>query len=257
MSSHDQLRFSLSDSIKNMPVTPEHVSLALLGEFQEDVAEFLKGSTKEVDPAAVVVSLEAGSLVFVVSGLLAATALWSDISKLNTKTSLDTIDPKRANVVERWQAKAQKNPLRSYRIADETSNISVAVNAESKFIREGEIWAYAEKYLYGEVTSLGGKTNANVHLTLEDGETVIITSTHDFLKANEQNLLYRPVVVHVHTEENLHTGKLQNSQLISLELHEPHYDEAEFQAMVTRGTRAWADIGNASSWVEAIRSGKV
>jgi hypothetical protein len=39
----DQLRFSVRDLINDVEVGPAHVPLALLGEFQKDVADFLKG----------------------------------------------------------------------------------------------------------------------------------------------------------------------------------------------------------------------
>ncbi|UKE73888.1 hypothetical protein [Xanthomonas graminis] len=51
MKPRDTLRFALSDRIDDAPVGPSHVPLALLGEFQKDVTEFLKGSGKEVDPS--------------------------------------------------------------------------------------------------------------------------------------------------------------------------------------------------------------
>lgn len=90
MNSTDQLRFSMYELIDGFEVGPSHVSLALLGEFQKDVSEFLKGTSRDVDIARVPLSIESGSLSFVASGLLAATNLWQDIERLTLPNALKT-----------------------------------------------------------------------------------------------------------------------------------------------------------------------
>ncbi|WP_438859046.1 hypothetical protein, partial [Achromobacter spanius] len=78
----DNLRFALRDRINGVDVGPKAVPLSLLGEFQKEVSDFLQGSTREVNPAEVLVSIEEGSLVFVAEGLLAASMLWADMERL-------------------------------------------------------------------------------------------------------------------------------------------------------------------------------
>ena len=46
MNPSNQLRFAVNDRINDAEVRPSHVPLALLGEFQKDVSEFL---TRKVD----------------------------------------------------------------------------------------------------------------------------------------------------------------------------------------------------------------
>lgn len=254
MNPNDQLRFAVNDRINNDAVSPAHVSLALLGEFQKDVNEFLKGASRDVDPTKVLVSIEKGSLAFVATGLLAATTLWADLERLNSAASLNLIDPKRASVVERWQAIAQKNPHRRYLVADQTAQIYFSVDSVSNFRRFEDAWVHVEKYLYGNVVNMGGKTKANIHLELENGTTLPpIASTQDLLAKGEQNRLYRPGLLHVTAEENLFTGELRNLHLLAFEDHEPRYDVDEFNLMVERGTKAWADVPDATAWLETLR----
>ena len=94
----NELRFAVSDRINDVEVGLKHVPLALLGEFQKDVSEFLKGAGRDIDPMQVQVSVEDGSLAFVASGLLAATSLWVDLEHLKSPDSLSLIDAKRAAV---------------------------------------------------------------------------------------------------------------------------------------------------------------
>ncbi|MFZ3223721.1 MAG: hypothetical protein WA142_11580, partial [Rugosibacter sp.] len=120
MNPTNELRFAVNDRINDVEVGLKHVPLSLLGEFQKDVSEFLKGSGRDVDPAQVLIALEDGSLRFRATGLavMAAASLWADLEHLKSPDSLSRIDAKRAAVVERWQMAARQNPHRNYQVAD-------------------------------------------------------------------------------------------------------------------------------------------
>ncbi len=253
----NELRFSLRDRINNVEVGPRHVPLSVLGDFQKDVSEFLRGSSREVDTNEVLVAVEEGSLALVVAGgLLAATTLWTDLERLKSGDSLNLIDPKRAAVVERWQEQARQNAHRIYSVGDKSGAVSLVVNASSDFRRVDEAWVAVEKYVRGRVIDWGGKTRANVHLEMEDGTVLKVAATQDLLAREEQNRLYRPALLRIVAEENLLTGAVRNPSLLAFEPHEPAYDEAEFQVLVQRGTAAWANIPNATAWLEDLRGGQ-
>lgn len=253
MSPADDLRFAVQDHINGVDVGPKHVPLGLLGEFQRDVSEFLQGSSREVSPAEVLVSIDEGSLVLVATGLRTASTLWSDIAQLATPDSLNAVDPKRAAVITRWQIQARNNPNRAYRLEDETKQILASINAQSDFRQVDDAWVAVEKYLHGNIVDWGGKTKANVHLVLENGKSLTVAATQQLLAQESVNRLYRPALLHVTAEENLRTGELRNLSLRSFEVHHPAYDEGEFQQMVRKGTEAWADIPNAAQWIESLR----
>ncbi len=256
MNTINQLRFSLNDRINDVEVSPAHVSFALLSEFQKDVGEFLKGSSRDVELGKVSVAIEDGSLSLVINGLLAATALWNDLEHLKSADSLSLIDSKRASVVERWQEAALKNPDRRYLVADPSDQSSFSVNATSNFRRQEDVWVYVEKYLYGELVDWGGISKANVHLKLESGKVLTIATTQELIAKEEQNRVYRPALLHITAEENLLTGELRNSNLLAFEPHKPSFDEDEFNRMVERGTKAWSDVSDATTWLETLRGSK-
>lgn len=249
----DALRFALNDRINDAPVGPAHVPLSLLGQFQNDVEEFLKGSNKDVDPSQVFVSIEEGSLAIVASGLLAATGLWADLERLQNPSALGLLDPKRAIVIERWQAAARRNPNRSYSLTDTGNAVAIRVDASSDFRNQIEaVWVKVEKYLQGLVTDLGGTTKANVHLKLDNGKVLTIASSQQLLADEEQNRLYKPALLLVTAEENLRTGELRNLVMLNFEAA-PAWDEAAFKTQVSKGTQAWADVPD--DWLEELRSG--
>jgi hypothetical protein len=253
----NELRFAVSDRINDAEVGPRHVPLNLLGDFQKDISEFLRGSARDVDPAEVLVSVEDGSLALVASGLMVATTLWADLERLQSPDSLSQIDPKRAAVVERWQAIARQNPHRRYQVTDMTSaRIDLSVDSSTDFRRVEEVWVTVEKYVHGKVLDWGGKTKPNVHLEMSDGAVLKVSASQKLLAQEEQNRLYRSALLHISAEENLLTGDLRNPVLLAFEAHEPAYDEGEFQKMVRRGTEAWSDVPNATDWVEGLRGGR-
>lgn len=253
MAPGNQLRFAMSDRIHDDPVSPAHIPLILLGEFQKDVNDFLRGSSRDLDLSKVIVSIEEGSLAFVASGLLSARSLWSDLEHLGFTKTLGLIDPKRAGVLERWQNAAQKNPNRRYSVSDLSDRVFFSIDSTSSLQRIGESWVYVEKYMYGNIVDMGGSTRANVHLKLASGETLTIASTQELLAQGEQNRLYRPALLHITAEENLHTGELRHLNLIAFEDYHPGYDENQFRLMVERGTRAWSDTPNSTERIEKLR----
>lgn len=253
----NELRFSVSDRINDAEVGPRHVPLNLLGDFQKDVSEFLRGSARDVDPAEVLVSVEEGSLAFIATGLLAALTLWTDLEHLKFPDSLNLIDPKRASVVERWQTSARQNSHRKYQVSDKTANISLFVDGSTDFRKSDEVWVAVEKYVHGKVVNWGGKTKSNVHLEMSDGTVLIVSAMQKQLAQEEHNRLYRPALLHISAEENLLTGAIRNQVLLAFESHQPAFDETEFQLMVERGTAAWSEVPNVTDWLEDLRGNRV
>lgn len=254
MHPHNTLRFALNDRIQDAEVGPAHVSLALLGQFQKDVAEFLIGSGKDIDPNEVIVAIEEGSLALLVSGLLGASSLWLDVERLRDPVALGLIDPKRAAVLTRWQVAARRHPHRGYTLTDRQGTTLVRVDSTSDFRDQtADIWVPVEKYMQGQITDLGGTSKANVHVKLGSGKVLTIATSQQLLANEERNRLYKPAVLRVSAEESLHTGELRNLTLLGFEDPQASWDQKAFDELVQKGTKAWADVP--ANWLENLRSG--
>lgn len=251
----DTLRFVLDDRIDDAQVGPSRVPLGLLKQFQQDVGEFLAGSNKDVDPQQAMVAVESGSLVFAVSGLLAATSLWHDVSQLQGSKDVARIDAKRAEVMERWQAAVRKHPHRRYALEGGEGMTAVHIDGDSDFRNHAvAAWVPVERYLSGQITDLGGTTKANVHLKLDSGRVLTIASSQQLLAGQTLNRLYKPATLRVVAEEHLATGELRNLVLKSFEDVRAIWDEVQFDEMVRRGTAAWKDVPD--DWLETLRSSR-
>ncbi len=244
------LRFSLSDRIGDAEVGPSHVPLTLLGKFADEVAEFLKGSNKEVDPKQLIASVESGSLAVVVDDP-GAPGLWRDIERLREPSSLGSMDSGRAKVIEKWQAAARQHIRRSYTLSTPKLNIPIRIDNESDFRNsQAENWVPVEKYLDGVVVDWGGATSPNVHLKLQNGVVQIVSASQKQLFEPSGNAFGRPATLRVSAEQNLATRELRKLALIEI-METPNWVEAEFEHQVAMGTRAWADVPD--DWLESLR----
>lgn len=253
MNATNELSFAINDRIKDAQLSPARVPLALLGEFQKDVKDFLVGAGRDVDPTQVEISIEEGSLLFRAIGLVAATTLWADLDALKQPDALSRIDTKRAAVIERWQSAAKSNPSRRYVVVNQDKKPIFSVDNTTDYHQIDDVWVNVEKYLYGKIVDWGGKTKPNVHLELQTGKTLTVESSQLLIAQEQQNLVYKQTLLHVSAEESLLTGDLRNLRLLAFEHHQPAYDDNEFKQMVERGTQAWAGVENATQWLESLR----
>jgi hypothetical protein len=254
-----KIQFVLHDRVDGVNITPATIGLAQFNEFNHQVAVFLAGSDGlKLDDVQISISDGSYKLTASLTVLLAA-AIESDLLKLQRIDSLGEIDPKRAEVVAKWQTRAKSRSELRYVIVPEGLKTKPFEVSNATDYRMGEVvpWVKTEKYLFGTVMDMGGAQKANVHIRLEDsGQILRIGSSQDYLREQQQNRLYRKVLVRVECDQHFRTGELRNPRLLSFEDYEPSYDEAALDRFAEAGRRAWADVPDAAAWVRELREGQ-
>ena len=254
-----KIAFVMHEKVDGQELTPDTIGLSAFNEFNQQVAEFISGSERmKLDE--VRVHVDQGSYKLTVTLTLALlAAVGPDLKKLQHQDVLGEIDPRRADVVLKWQSRAKAKPSVRYDILPEGMGVRpIELSGDSDY-RVGEIvpWVKVEKYLFGTVMDMGGAQKANVHIRIEDsGELVRIGSNQEYLMDQEKNRLYRKVLVRVEAEQHYRTGELRNLRLIRFEDYEPQYDEAAMDRFAEAGRRAWADVPNAAKWLRNLRGGR-
>ena len=106
-----------------------------------------------------------------------------------------------------------------------------------------------ERYVLGRVVDIGGSTEANVHLVLEDtGKRIKATSTEEYLRdQRERTICITKVQLQIAAHENIQTGELRDVRLLAFVGEGPSYDERELEALIEKGTRAWSDVPDSRS----------
>ena len=258
MTDTTKITFSVKDEVLGSELTPENTTLPILSDFVDQVSSFIKGE-KRVDLAGIKTSLTRGSL--------AITAYNNDIGTLNNaivdyghiveNRSIDKIDPTRAKIFEMWQSAAKASDARIYHIemSDNGKTSIITIDKNSEYSSKKIIWVDVDLYLYGKIYDLGGKSKPNVHIELENGKTLKIGTNSSILSQDEENRLYKDQLVRIKAKRNIYTRELKEEQLISFEKYNPVFDEENFQSIVKKARLAWKNVGDASKWVEDLRSG--
>jgi hypothetical protein len=256
MSDEPRITFVLREMVEGAELTPTNIGLSRFNEFNQQVADFIAGVERlKLDN----VRVRVGDGSYALTVLLPETirpAIEPDLLSLRRQDTLGEIDPKRAEVVAKWQARAKAVPGASYAIQPEGMHADPIKLSAATDYRIGAIvpWVKVEKYLFGVVVDMGGAQKPNVHIRLDgSGELVRIGTNQDYLKDQEKNRLYHKVLVRVEADQHYRTGQMRNLRLLSFEDYEPQYDEAALNRFAEAGRRAWADVGDAGRWLRQLR----
>lgn len=251
-----RITIALIDHTAGFEATPERVRLGDLVAFSKDVATFLRGEEKDVDPDTLEVAIRNGSFAIETVPLPYAPGLFRDLRSLLAGELLDPLDAKRREVMDRWQKAARQSKQMAYRISAPFLARSIEVNAESDYhADDADQWVQVERYIRGEIQDLGGATKANAHVKLPDGRTLKVTAERDVLRDDAQNRLYKVAMLRIKAEYNVLTSALRNARLIEFVEHASKVDEDELVRMTRRGVSAWKDVPDATAWVDELRGG--
>lgn len=251
------LSFFLHDEVEGRPLTPENVDLLTLHQFMGEVIALVQGDLSRTEIGQPSVSIKEGSVKLVsLVPVIVAASMYRDLSLLATSQDLDAVSPKRAEVIENWQARAAKpGSKRRYDTLAEVGGEAPAhleISEKSQFRHlQLDSWVHAEKYLTGRVVDLGGKTRPNIHLVLASGESVKIDATEDQLEGADY--LYKAMTLNVSVKEHIRTGEIRQARLIDVVKPLREVDEDKLKTLWQKGKKAWAGISSPTEWVEQLR----
>lgn len=255
-----ELYFSVKGTLAENPVSPDNISLPILTELADAISKFIRGSSR-AELNDVPISVKQGSFALVAQPSPITMAAIADFREVIETGNLNKIDSIRAKVIADLQKKVNQNDSLTFTIADSnvvTSSNSIVIDKNSTYTyNEEELWVQTDTYLYGHVYDMGGKNQPNVHLVLQNGDSVKISTDIETLAQDSDNRLYKDQLVHVAAEQNLNTKKLRNESLVAFENYNPHFDEKEFLETVEQVDSAWSDVPDSLEWLETLRGNYV
>ena len=258
MSETATIEFVLHGKVDGHGITPRTIGLSQFNEFNQQVEAFIAGSQKlKLDQVHVEIA-DGSYMLRTVLPPLVLSALEPDLKLLARQDVLGELDIRRAEIVQKWQARAKSNPDYSYEVRPRSDTLpKVRISHETDF-RVGEIvpWVAVEKYLLGEVVDMGGVQKANIHLKLaRGGKTLLVGTSQGYLRDQVDNRLYHKALLHVRAQQHHRTGDLRNIQLIAFVDYQPAYNEEALDRFAATGAAAWADVPDAAQWVREVRGG--
>src|ERR1035437_8496564 len=144
-----KLSFSLEDMIGDVEVSPSYITVAMLNDFVNDVARFLRGS-RQTDIKGIRASIVEGSLAVVARGdrKVIGKAV-DDYTKIIASHDLSDVDPVRRDIILSWKKQADENEHRRYVVeidAGDAESGALEITNKSLFTTKNEVWVEVEKY---------------------------------------------------------------------------------------------------------------
>ena len=256
MNENNAIEFVLHGKVEGQEITPRTIGLSQFNEFNQQVEQFIGGSQRlKLDQVHVEIA-QSSYVLRVLLPIVVLSSLEPDLKLMARQDVLGELDIKRAEVVQKWQARAKNNPDLYYEVRPQGEGMAkVRISRESDY-RVGEIvpWVAVEKYLFGEITDMGGTQKANIHLKLDrGGKILLVGAAQGYLRDQSENRLYHKALLHVRAEQHYKTGELRNVHLIGFMDYQPAYDEAALDRFAAKGATAWADVPDAAKWVREAR----
>ncbi len=239
-----------------LPISPETFDIKEIIELMENVEDLLYPEKPKSRPI-ISYNIEEGSVkhIFITSPepVIAVSAI---LSQVKSENSIDFLGLRRARAIENIQKFSVK---RNYEFQFQTSRTmhpELLITPESNFYRSENLWVDAEFYFYGTLKDAGGKNKANIHLDTESHGYLTIETGQDFLKKQEENLLYKEYGVRVSGKQNIETGEIDSHSLRLIEIidYRPAYDKDYIDRLIRKASKSWEGI-DIDNWLASLRGG--
>lgn len=253
---------------EGVPFSIGTIPFAALQSVVSEIPKILFGSTvpgkdRSVLKDALSLSFEEGSVrigvIVAMSALtlLRDTSFASDIRAIAECRLSDVVDQGRLAAISEIRDCLRTQGAETFAMASGFANVGETdlLQRDLTPCHSDSVWIESDAYVRATLMDLGGKTSSNVHLELEDGETLKADTSRSYLFDLKENMLYKSVIAHVSYPLNLKTREWDRSQvkLLSIELPETSFDRAEFDAAIS-GHNGWREIVDPVAEIRRMRS---
>jgi hypothetical protein len=251
------IAITVSGTKGNLPLEPDNYDVAEIRQILEQAENLLITGERKNRPA-ISYDIQKGSVKHVFkTSMQYIIAFNAIIAQISTEKSLDFLDLPTAKAFETLQNIAlQKN----YSFSLQTSLVNsstLEITSATAYFRTASLWAEADFYFYGKITSLGGKGQSSIHLSTSDAGQLTIHTPKEFLEEREDNLLYKTFGIHVLGKQNSETGEVDKSSLQFVELinYNAAYNEDYLQGLRHKAQKSWQGVADTNEWLRNLRGG--
>ena len=238
------LEIRISGKRGNEQISPDNFDIREIVSVFECVEDILYPAGGKNRPS-ITYSLEAGSARNVFrTGLQAVVVATALLAKVQETGSLDVLDLKFSQALERIQDEARRKDLSYIFSSSEHQGPILSISASTDFKQSEDLWMDAEVYFYGVLNDAGGKERSNIHLDTKEYGQVKIDASREFLQSIDFNPLYKEFGVRAITKQSVRTGEIDRSQLrvVSIHPYSPRYDEAYIKGLISKASADWKGI---------------
>ncbi|HQZ82405.1 MAG TPA: hypothetical protein PLR83_04230 [Pyrinomonadaceae bacterium] len=184
-----------------------------------------------------------------VSLVLLFTGITAEIRKRN---SLDFLDHKRQEIIDRFQRNAISNGLRFEFSGSLDLRTALVIDPETSFSMSVNEDVESEFYLYGEIYQEGGK-RPNIHISTSKFGNLTVSATKEQIIDGEKRT-YKPYGIKVRGKKSLADGKLTDLELIEFVNYRPVFDRRLLDSAIQRASANLGKIADLDQWIDELRA---
>lgn len=176
------------------------------------------------------------------------------INTIQSENNIDFLEINTARAIETLQEISnQKN----YEFVISTSlpnTIRLVINNNTSYIRTSENWVDAEFYLFGKITSAGGKEKSSIHLHTQEYGVVVIQTPQEVLEKKKENILYKEFIIRASGKQNSLSGELDKQSLKFIDMidYQKKYDTKYIEKLRQKAMK-WLREIKADDYMKDIR----
>lgn len=241
--------------IGNKPIKPENVDIAEIKEIISEVENFLyPGRSEKSERPHISYKIEEGSARHLFYLPISAVLLFNGlIGEISNRGTIDFLDYKRAEIIEKFQRKAKENNIEITFSNSSSDGKILKITKDTKFFNIAANYIESEFVLYGKINAEGG-INPNFHIITNEYGRLTITASEEQLLSGEKRL-YKVYGVRVSGKQSLADGRLYDLKLLDYIEYNPIFDRDELDILIKRAAKTWETIPDLDSWLNGLRGG--
>lgn len=180
------------------------------------------------------------------------------LSPIQHNPGLEILELDTAKGIEAIQQYAE---TRNYNVEISTSvtpNESLTINRDTNYRLAADALVDAEFFLYGEVSTVGGKKHPSVQIDTADYGILHLRTTRETIKSMD-NVVYSIIGVHARGKQSVRDFEIDTKslELVNFLEYAPKKDRAYLNTLIERASKAWSDVTDPDSWLKDLRGGSI
>jgi hypothetical protein len=255
MEERGNIEIHIEGMVNNHKLTPADVDIDDIKEMLVDIEAFLYPERNEKKQRPLIsYKLEEGSAKHLfylpITAVLGFNGM---IGEISSRKSIDFLDYKRAEIIEKFQKKAI---TKNWEITISTSSSDekiLKIDSSTNYYNVSPDFIETEFYLYGEIYQEGG-ISPNLHITTKEYGKLTIAATREQLTEGERKL-YKIYGVKAMGKQNFIDKKPYDLKLTGYIDYYPAFNRNELNLLIKKATPNLSKILNVDNWLNEVRGG--
>jgi hypothetical protein len=241
--------------INGEKLTPSDIDISEIKEIITDIEAFLYPTRSEKNERPhISYRIEDGSALHKFFLPLTSVLFFNGIiGEVNSRKTIDFLDFKRAEIIEKFQRVAKEKDLEITFSTSSTDTKELKITKETNYFNVAPNFIYSEFTLYGEIYQEGGIT-PNLHINTKEFGKLTVSATKEQILEGEKRV-YKIYGLKATGKQSLENMKPYDLKLNHFINYNPVFDKAELDILIAKATPNLSKIENVDNWLTLIREG--